>query len=168
MFRAEGSRELRAMVLAIKAADRDLKRAITARMRETMNPVWKSAVAENVTWGMETKMIVPGTLIKAGNPPVLQAAASKRATTKGKRLVPDRDWAGFEYGGDRGAYARYERKNRSGSGYHTVRRRTMAHLRPRRRSGYVIGPAVAATAPRLMALAVQSVARTYMDILNPR
>lgn len=166
MFEATGSRELTAMVLAIKAANRDLKRQIMKTMRDTMNPVWKEAVASNITWAMETKMIMPSTLIKAGNPPVLQAAASKRATTKGKRMIPDRDWAGYEYGGDPNKFVRYERKNRTSSGYHVVKRRTQAHLRPRRKAGYVIGPAVAETAPRLMSLAVQSVVRTYMDILD--
>lgn len=168
MFSAQNSRELRAMVLAMKAANRSMKSEITKRMRETMNPVWKSAVASNITWGMETRMLNPGTLIKAGNPPMLQAAASKRPTTKGKRLVPDRDWPGYEYGGDPGKYSRYERKNRTTGGYHVVKRRTQAHLRRRKAGGYVIGPAVAETAPRLVALAVQSVVQIYMKILDPK
>lgn len=152
------------MALAIKTANRDMKRTINARMRETMNPVWRRSVAEQVTWDMERRVLNAGVRVAAGNPPTLQGATSRRRV--GRSLIPANDWPGFEYGADRNQFARYERRNRSGGGYHTVKRRTQRHLRPRRRAGYVFGPAVAETLPRLASLAVQSVVRTYMDILD--
>lgn len=164
MLSTRDSRELRAMVLAIKTANRDMRKTITARMRETMNPVWRQAVAENITWDMERRVLNAGVRVAAGNPPTLQGATSRRRV--GRSLIPTDDWAGFEYGADRAAYSRYERKNRAGGGYHVVQRRTMRHLRPRKRAGYVFGPAVAETLPRLASLAVQSVVRTYMDIFD--
>lgn len=169
MFSVHGSDELRAAVLALKAADRDLRRDIYARIRETMNPVWRGAVAENLTNHMQALTIAKGVRIAAGNPPRLMAATSKRRLKgNGGGLIPDQHWAGFEYGGNREAYSTYKRRNPGGTGTHTVTRRTQRHLPPRRRSGYVLGPAVAEVAPRLASLFVQSVVRTYMDILDKK
>lgn len=163
MLSVRGSRELQAATLALKGADRDLRRMIYAAMRDTMNPVWQRAVAEQMTAGIDSKVIMPGTLIKAGNPPVMQAAASKRKVGRG--IIPNDMWAGFEYGANRESFSRYTRKTKRG-GQVQVERRTMRHLRPRKRGGYVLGPAVAKVAPRLAALATQVVVKTYMDILD--
>lgn len=166
MLSVHGSRELRAAVLAVKVASRDLRKELNRVARETMSPVWQRAVAENITWAMETRVLMPSTLIKAGNPPVLQGAGSRRKV--GRSIIPTSDWPGFEYGGDPSAYSRYERRNRTSGGYHVVERRTMRHLRRRSRSGYVFGPAVREVVPRLASLWVQTVVRTYMNALDQK
>lgn len=155
--------ELRAMALALKAVDRDLRKRIYAAWREQMNPVWKGAVAGNIRGRLQERVITGGTLIKAGNPPVLQAAASRRKVGRG--LVPNDMWPGFEYGADREAYSRYQRRSPKGT-VHTVERRTMRHLPPRKRNGHVLGPAVAETLPRLASMAAQITVRTIMQPID--
>lgn len=162
MLSARGSRELRAMVYAIKAADRDLRRMIYKTMRDTMNPVWQGAVRQHASTPLESRVLMAGTNIKAGNPPVLQAATSRRRVSG---LVPTEHWAGVEYGGTQDAYTRYTRRSPRGRS-HTVERRTMRHLRPRRRAGYVLEHAVTEVLPRLAALATQAVVKTYMDAID--
>lgn len=159
----KGSRELRATALALKGIDRDVRRIAYQTMRETMNPVWRDAVSSLSSTPLQVRLIDSGTLIKAGSPPVLQAGASKRRVGRG--LIPAEHWIGPEYGAKREAYSRYKRRSPKGK-VHTVERRTMRHLPARRRSGYVLGPAVAETLPRLTSLFVQSVVRTVMDYVD--
>jgi hypothetical protein len=163
-----GSRELRAATLALKAAGRDLRRDIYARMRATMNPEWQDAVNRRTRTRLSQVTIGRKVQIKAGNPPVLMAATStRRVSKKGGGLIPSVHWAGIEYGtNDPDAYSEYRRRSANG-GSHRVRRRVMRHL-PARSRGRVLGPAVAEIAPRLASLAVQSIVRAYMDIINPR
>jgi hypothetical protein len=167
---ATGSRELRAAVLAMKRADRDLRRNIYALMRDTMNPVWRDQVAAGSSTKMQRATIGTGVRVAAGNPPHLVAGSSKRALSKGRvnPLTPDGSWHIWEYGANRNRKATYTRRNRSGGGSHTVTRRVNAGKPARQRKGYVLGPAVAKIGPRAAALAVQSVVKAYMDILNPR
>lgn len=163
----DGPRELRAAVLALKAVDRDLRRDMNKRMRDTMNPVWKDTLAQHIGWAPE-QVILKGARIAAGNPPALIAAGSTRPWRAGSTLTPRAHWHALEYGaGARGEFVGYERLSPQGR-RHTVRRRTKAHLKPRRRNGYVIGPTVAQVLPRMASLFVQSVVRSVMDALEER
>ena len=163
---ARGVPQLRAAVLALKGADRDLRRAIYARMRDTMSPEWRDAVEHRTRTRIAQVTIGNKAQIKAGNPPVLMAATSKRRVSKrGGGLIPDVHWAGVEYGtSDPGAFHEYDRRSKNG-GSHKVKRRVNRHLAGRSR-GRILAPAVAEIAPRLASLAVQSIVRTYMDILD--
>jgi hypothetical protein len=162
----QDSKELQAAVLAMKAADKDLRKRINTATRTTMNPVWKSLVQDHLSGrdAMTDRMLNNGVRIAAGNPPVAKAAQSSRAVGRGKRLIPRQDYAGWEFGvPDRNAYSRYERKNRTKGGYHTVERRTMRHLPRRYPQGRVVYPAYAEIAPRMVSLWVQIIMKTYFD-----
>lgn len=166
MISVYDSKELQAAVLAMKAADRDLKRKINQDSRQTMNPVWQSLVSDHLSGrdAMTDRMLNNGVRIAAGNPPVAKAAQSSRAIGRNRRLIPRQDFAGWEFGvPDRNAYSRYERKNRRAAGYHWVERRTMKHLPRRHPQGRVVYPAFAEIAPRMVKLWVQTIMRTYFD-----
>lgn len=160
MLSVRGSRELQAAVLAVKLADRDLRRTIYQGMRETMGPVWRDEVNRraDAVPGSDS-LLTAGVLLKAGNPPVLLAANSRR---KRGRRIPAEDWPWQEYGANRETRSTYDRKG------HRVTRRVKRHLRPRRSRGYVLAGAAAATIPRLLSLSIQTVVRTYMDALDPK
>lgn len=162
----DGPRELRAAVLALKQVDRDLKRDVNKRMRDTMNPVWKGALGDHVSWAPE-QALLKGARIAAGNPPTMYAANAKRPWRSGSTLVPRDHWHALEYGSSSQAFTTYQRRSPRGT-VHQVTRRTKAHLKPRRRAGYVIGPSVAETLPRLASLFVQSVVRSVLDALEER
>ncbi len=157
-------RELRAAVLAMKAADRSIKRDINRRTRDTMNPVWKSLVEGNSA-GLPAAQVrlLGGVRIKAGNPPVAQAAQSRRAIGRRKALRPVDRYYLAEFGvPDREAYSTYDRKSPKGR-VHEVRRRTMRAWPNRVKDGRVVYPAFAEFAPRAVSLWVQTVMRTYLD-----
>lgn len=161
----DSQRELRAAVLAMKAASRDLKRDINRRTRETMNPVWKSLVAANVA-GMKSpgsRMLGTGVRIKAGNPPQALAAQSRRPIGRTKRLTPAEHYYLWEFGvPSRGRYSTYDRRSRGG-GTHKVKRRTMTGLPARDSSGRAVYPAFAEIGPRMVSLWVQTIVRTYYE-----
>lgn len=147
--------ELRGAVLAMKRADAAVRRDVAARMRDTMNPVWRSEVAGHAS-GVAGQMFTAGTRIAGGNPAQLVAAASRRKIGRG--LIPDRHWAGFEYGANRASGVRTV-TSRKGTKY---RRHVMNHLPPRG-DGRSIEPAVKAVLPRIAAFWTQSVVRAFMD-----
>lgn len=165
MLSVDDSPQLQAAVLAMKSADRDLRKRINDATRQTMNPVWKSLVEGHMagTSVMANRVLNKGVRIAAGNPPRAVAASSKRAVGDGKRVTPAAHWPGYEFGADRNAYSRYERKNRTRSGYHVVERRTMRHLPPRTRQGRHVYPAFADIGPRMVSLWVQLIVKTYHD-----
>lgn len=146
--------ELRAAVLAMKQAGSEIRRGVSARMRGEMNPVWKGEVTQRAAGGMAARLLSPGARITGGNPPQIIAASSRRAIGRG--LVPDRNWAGYEYGAHDSARTV---KSSKGTRY---RRHVMRHL-PTRGKGRVIDPAVARILPRIAAYWAQSVVRAFMD-----
>lgn len=146
--------ELRAAVLAMKRADATVRRDVAQRMRETMNPAWRSEVTNGAT-GMAGRVLAGGARIAGGNPPQLVAASSRRKIGRG--IIPDRHWAGYEYGANHGTTRTVT--SAKGTRY---RRHVMRHL-PARGKGRVLEPAAARILPRIAAYWVQSVVRAFMD-----
>lgn len=156
--------ELRAAVLAMKRADAEIRRDISARMRSTMNPVWRSEIPQHLRGSgrLEGVALTTGARIAAGNPPQLVTASSRRRYGSGGGIIPDRHWAGYEYGSSRDDTTTYRREHHSGT-VHQVTRHTKRHLPGRIRRGRVIGPAVAAILPRIASYWTQSIVRAFMD-----
>lgn len=155
---ADAPAALRAAVLAMKRADRDIRKVISTDMRGVMGPVWKQHVTQHLTGSgrMESRMLTPGVRIAAGNPPALVAASSTRKVGNG--LVPNTNWPGWEYGQSRDSVS--EVTNRYGT---TYERHTNRHLPSYRKGGRVLGPAAKAVLPRIAAYWVQSVVRAFLD-----
>lgn len=160
MISVRDHRELRATVLALKAADRDLRNDINRATTATMGPVWKSLVEANASRPMDARVLAKGARIKPGNPPVAMAAMSRRALSGG--FVPTDRWHAFEFGADRETTTTYERRSPLGT-VHQVTRHTRRQLPPRIRAGRVVYPAFADIVPRLISLWVQLVIRKYAD-----
>lgn len=168
MIRVADSRPLRAAVLAVKAANRDLRRDINAATRETMNPEWRRAVADNLNGRdhFTTRLLDNGVRIAAGNPPAAKAAQSKRGIGKSRRLTPAQHYALAEFGASNTERtSTYSRRSRNG-GSHTVTRRTRRGLPARNPRGRVIYPAFAEIAPRMVSLWVQLIVRKYHEALE--
>lgn len=156
-----GSDQLQAAVLAMRAADKDLRRDINTRARAVMGPEWTKSLSARLTHPSQ-RVITAGARIASGNPPQLVAGNSKRRIGRG--LIPSQHWAGFEYGA--ATYASpYERTSSKGV-RHKVKRNTRAHLPGRTKRGHFIGPTVRDILPRLAALWVQTIIRTYLDALE--
>lgn len=163
MLSVRDSRELQASVLALKAADRELRGRINRATVEVGNQIWKPALEAHATRHLDTRVLAVGARVKGGNPPVAMAANSRRAVGRTRRLVPADRWPAFEFGANRDSYSRYTRVNRTAGGSHRVERRTMTGLPPRYRKGRVVFPAFADVAPRMVSLWVQIIVKAYND-----
>jgi len=162
VLRVGDHRELQAAVLALKQLPRDLRLDINKATRDVMNGPWKQAVEAHATSPMASRVLATGARIKAGNPPVAQAATSSRAIGRDRRIRPVDVWPGYEFGANRNVYSRYKRTSPNGK-VHTVERRTQRHLPNRNRKGYAVYPAFAEMAPRVTSLWVQIIVRKTYD-----
>lgn len=162
MLSVRDSRELQATVLAIKGADRELRREINRATVQTGNAIWKPLVEAHASRPMDARVLTAGARIKGGNPPTAIAASSRRAIGKGRRLVPAEHWHAWEFGANREDTTTYQRRSPRGT-VHQVTRRTKRHLPPRTRGGRVVYPAFAEAAPRMVSLWVQLTVRLYRD-----
>lgn len=157
---AASSATFRAVALALKLIDRQTRNDINRETRATLNPVWRSIINLNATTEMDRRVLAKGARVVPGNPTVLIAASSKKALSGG--LVPDNRQvaAGFEFGVDdaESRFKGYERKNRTGSGFHRVKRHTARQM-PGPSKGRVVYSSFAEIAPRLSSLWVQIVVR---------
>ncbi|MFD6094536.1 hypothetical protein ACFWGN_20685 [Oerskovia sp. NPDC060338] len=156
MIDVRDHKELQAVVLAMKRLEPTVKKSINAATRDTLNPVWKSLVAVNATSEFDSKLLVPGTRIAAGNPPRAVAASSVRGIGESKRLKPATDFWMAEFGGRSNKTSTYTRKSKNG-GTHKVTRRTRAGLPQPIRKGRAVYPAFAEIAPRAVSLWTQIV-----------
>jgi len=153
-------RELRAVVLAFKALPQAIRKDLNKAVRDALNPIWRDELNATAHTTMDTRIILAGARVKAGNPPVVLAAQSTRAI--GGRLRPADWWFAWEFGANRNKVTSYERVSRNG-GTHPVRRHVSRGLPDRRRGGRVAFPAFAATAPRMLSRWVQGVVRIIHD-----
>lgn len=163
MLAVRGDDRLRAVVLALKAARRDVKNEIARATRQTMNPVWRDAVAARAKSDLDRKVIAAGARIAAGNPPVAYAAQSKRRLPGG--LVPVERWHAVEFGANPDKVTDYDRRSPTG-GTHDVTRHTQRQLPPRYRKGRIAYPALAEFVPRLTSLWVQIVVRVFNEAVE--
>lgn len=165
MLSVGDDRALKAAVLAFKAADRDLRRAINTATRETMNPVWRGLVSDRAAGqgGLTARMLGSGARIAAGNPPVAKAAQSTRGVGSRRDLRPSEDFGPWEFGAPNpNKWVTYKRKGRK-SGQHTVRRRALRGLPRSAPGGRVVYPAWGELAPRMVSLWVQLIVKKYHD-----
>jgi hypothetical protein len=156
--------ELRAVILALHAAPKEMRKVINADTRATINPVWQSEVSQHLTGAgrLEGQLLTPGTRVNAGNPPVLVAASSKKKVGRGV-LTPDANWPIYEFGAKGDKLSKMKSKKGKTYGRHTRR-----GLPQYKASGHVLYPALASVLPRVAALWSQSVIRIYMQALGEK
>lgn len=158
-----GSRELQAVILALKTLDRDTKKEIRKHTKTMASIEWPKALAENASTKLEHAVLVRTGRVAVSDQNVqLQSARIGRALTGG--LLPKRDAAAVEFGAD-SQVVPYTAVSSKGKQY-TVRRDTRAQLRPRKREGYVVYQAAAGIIPRIASLWIQTVSRTIFDKLE--
>jgi hypothetical protein len=168
------ARPLQAVVLAMKLADRDLRKRINGATRDTLNPVWRRAVDERTRDRVDQRVFGTGTRIAAGNPPSAVAGSSRRRLPGG--LTPVESWRAWEFGAVGGAssFTEYPRaaytRRQDGRSVQVragrVRRRTLVQVPSRHPNGRVLYPAFAELAPRVAALWAQIVVQQYAQALE--
>lgn len=153
--------EIKAAVLAMKRADADTRKVISADMRSTMGPVWKQEVSSHLTGAKnEARMLNVGVRIAAGNPPSLVAANSRRKL--GRELTPTSNFKAWEFGAAHQKLSEYKMRTRNGKSVN-VKRHTRRGLPPFKKGGRVLYPTAGEVIPRIAAFWVQSIVRAFLD-----
>lgn len=129
MFDVQDSRELQAIVLAFKLADRRVRNVMKATARKTLNAVWRPALASRATSKLQARVLVAGARAKVGSDSFSMLAATRKRPLSGG-LIPADEWHGAEFG---------------------ARRKGLERFGARVDDGKVIYPATRDEAPRVVA-----------------
>jgi hypothetical protein len=154
---------LKAMVLALKAMDKQTRSDINKETRK-LTPDWSKAVAGKSRSRMDAAVFGKGARVVAGNPARLVAATSRRALPGGGGFTADEHGRALEFGAAQAKESRsYSRK-----GSRSFTRHTNTGLPAPNRKGRVVYPAFADIAPRITSLWVQIVVRNLHETFEKR
>lgn len=160
------SKELQAIILAMKVLDRDTKKQIRQQTKRIIAPEWSKAVAENASTRLESRVLVQTARVRVSDQNVTLTSATIGRKLSGG-LLPSTQYHVAEFGADREQKRTYEATSKKGTRY-KVTRRTTRQLRPRKSSGYVVYPAAATIIPRLASLWTQTVVRGIHEAFESR
>lgn len=168
----EGSRELKAAVLALRSAAKEVRANVRRYSRELMLPEFRRELAQRATDSRtQARVLVDASRITVSDQNVRMRSATGRRPLSGG-LVPSAQGSAFEFGSNRRTdttYWRTARKRSGGAGKrHKVTRDTQAQLPRFRKRGWAFYPTVADLIPRFASLWVQTSIRTTLDALERR
>jgi hypothetical protein len=143
------SAHLKATVIAMQSADREIQSAILKETRTTAPPIWTQELAHHSVSASvaQGRMLVDTARVRASaNGVTLTAATQKRPVLSGG-ATPIKHGRAFEFGA-KSAHAR------------------RGQLPRFRKRGYVVYPSLGDAAPRIISLWVQTVMRHAHDALE--
>jgi hypothetical protein len=159
------SRELQAVILALRGMQKGLRRAIFKATRSAIVPEWQQELRASATTHLEERVIAQGARADVSADRVtLKAAQSTRKLSGG---VSPRDIGhAIEFGAN---WRRGEVQATSSRGKSYRYSRVLnKQLKPRRSAGYVAWPAAARLAPRFVSLWVQTTVRLTYEAFEGR
>lgn len=143
---------------AFTALPKDLKTAIRKEQRAQLLPIWKGEIDAARSSGgvddLQRQTFGVGTRVRPGLPIVLVAGASNKRRSggaTGSDLAKPMEFGTARRQG-RTTYFRQQGSRRT-----TVTRHASRQLRPARRTGYVVHPALSQTIPRIVGLWVTTI-----------
>lgn len=160
------SKELQAVILAMKGFDREVAKQIRKQTKAVIQPAWQKAVAENTSTRLEARVLANTARVAVSDQNVTLKSAAIGKTLSGG-LKPSESYGGVEFGAEQGVKRTYAARSVKGKQFN-VTRRTQHQLRPRKLTGYVVFPAVAEVIPRIAALWVQTTVRTFYELIEKR
>jgi hypothetical protein len=155
------SRELTAVVVALRAVEKNISSDIRKQTRQVLQPEWQKTAREHSQTRLEVRVLGDTARASVSSNGITLKSASVGKVLKGG-FVTKAMYAGIEFGADRAVKNTYQARSSKGKTY-SVTRRTRAQLRPRRRSGYVIYPAAAEFIPRAAAMWTQITVRVIAE-----
>lgn len=161
---AHVSPQLRAMLARIRELPTETRKQVRVATKASALPIWRESVAVHVTSRADGIAFAKTARVAVSDRGVsLQAARIGKPLSGG--LNPRTNWQALEFGGDPAKRRPVETASRKGTRY-TVTRHTQRQLRPRRKTGYVVFPAVSEAIPRVMSLWLQTIARAGHEALK--
>lgn len=161
---ATASRELQAILLAVKRAPAEIQKQIRQQTKSIGLVQWSQALREQASTRLEHRALVDTARVTPSNQNIQLSSATVGRSLSGG-LNPKTNYAAIEFGGNRNQKVSYEAVSSKGKRYR-VTRRTKSQLRPRNPEGYVFFPAAVRMVPRIAALWAQTVVRTFADALE--
>lgn len=165
------SREIRLLVLTLREAEPEIRRAINKASKEVITTIWKQEIAEAAsiaggrTQRARFRVLVKTAKVTVGNRGVTLTSATTGRPLPGG-LSGKEDWRALEFG--RPKYVRtVEFTSPLGNRYKQVRNVT-AQLDGVSDKGSVFFPAARHAIPRILALWVQTSVRTLHEIVEAR
>lgn len=157
---AQSVAELRAVALGLKLVDKDIKKAMSASIRSTLNPLWKANIEARLVTDLDRATFGTGARIAPGNPARAMAGTSRRPVGDG--MVPVEMARAVEFGAP--TRSRHESTyTREGA---EVTRHTKRGLPAAVKAGRIVYQAWAEMGPRLVSLWVQIIVRTIHEKLE--
>lgn len=154
------SRELRAMIVGLKLLGPDFSRAFRKVARMKIEPEWKKALEQSRPNRLQRHVLVATSRVS-----VTDKAIRLRAGHSGRLAKGDSNASiarAVEFGQSPAFRSRYQRRNETESGTHTVVRRTAIPVGPRAADGKVVYPALKRFVPEAAAIA----ADTFADVVE--
>lgn len=139
------SAQLKATVLALQAAPREIRGDVRKQTRAVAAPEWKAAMERNATTVQQTRMLVATARITTTDMTVRVRSAGSRRKALSGGATPVQYGRAWEFGARR------------------PHGRQLPRARP---SGYVFYPALAEMAPRIISLWVQTAMRVVHNALE--
>ena len=136
------SKELQGTILLMRGAGREVAKEIRGRTKSVIDPVWKDAVKLNASTTLERQVLAATARTAISDQNVTLSVASVGKALKGGAKPVD-IVAGVEFGSKN--YKQFKGRNRK---------------------GYVVMPAVADVIPRIASLWIQTVVKTFYEILE--
>lgn len=157
------SPELQALLTRIKELPADTRKQVRQATKGAALPIWRESVAAHAAGRQDAVFVRTARVAITDRGVNLQAARVGKPLSGG--LNPRTNWQALEFGGTPDVRRTVETTSRRGKRYSVVRR-TQAQLRPRKRTGYTVYPAVAEAVPRVLSLWLQTVARAGHEALK--
>lgn len=151
------SREVRALIVAMRGVDKELGKQIRKATRSVTEPEWRAELAKQAHTDLQQDVLVNTAKVTVGDQNVtLKAGQLAKRLSSGAR-VPELTPA-VEFGANRSVVV----SQQSAAGT-TYRRHSRHQLESRKKTGYVAYPAAAQLIPRIAALWVATSVRTIHE-----
>jgi hypothetical protein len=133
----QGSKQLQAIVLALKTVDKELRPEMYRRTREKILPDWRGGIAEKINArpyaNLHAALLLKGTRVGVGTQGVeVHAATNSKPVRAGSTLTPQENWQAAEFGTKPRPFTI---QGRRGETQYAYQRRIMTGFLPNNRKG---------------------------------
>ncbi|MCA0377874.1 MAG: hypothetical protein LCH36_00335 [Actinobacteria bacterium] len=158
------SRELQALILSVRRANREIQGEIRKHTKTMITPEWRKALAEQSLTKVEQIVLVDTARVTVSNQNVtLRAGGLAKKLSGGAKAFEIAPQVEF---GTPMKVIKYS--GRRGTKRFPVTRRGNMQFRQVNKRGWVVYPAVAQILPRLAALWVQTAVRTFAEAIEKK
>lgn len=167
MLSVKGSKQLQAVVLALKTVEPKLRPEMYARTRSKILPDWTTGIQEKINakpYAAVNTALMKGQRVAVGTQGVsVLAAQSNRPVRPGSTLTPSKNWAAAEFGTKpREALIR----GRRGDTQYAYRRKIMTGFLPNNRKGKFAFRQAEEIVSRSVAMWVQTVVQVISEAVE--